>query len=79
MNVFDATEVTEAALLDDFIRGQQNGGRNFKAKRLCGLEVDHQIELGRLLDRKIGRLGAFENFIDVVACTPEPIGYIGTV
>jgi len=46
------------------------------AKGFCGLEIDHQIELGRLLDRQIGRLGAFENFIDVVACTAEQIGYI---
>src|SRR5712671_4775867 len=49
------------------------------AKGFCGLEIDHQIELGRLLDRQIGRLGAFENFIDVVACTAEQIGYIGAV
>jgi hypothetical protein len=32
-----------------------------------------------LLNRQIGRLGAFENFIDVAACTAEQIGYIGAV
>jgi hypothetical protein len=27
-----------------------------EAERLGGLEIDHQLELGRLLDRQIGRL-----------------------
>jgi hypothetical protein len=52
MNVSDATEVTEAVLLDDFVRGQQNGGRNFKAKRLRGLEVEDHLDSGGLLRRQ---------------------------
>src|SRR5260370_12891725 len=43
------------------------------AKGFCGLEIDHQIELGRLLDRQIGRPGGFENFIHVSARTAEEI------
>jgi len=35
--------------------------------------------LGRLLYRQIGRLGAFEDLIDVAACTNKQIGYIGAV
>jgi hypothetical protein len=31
------------------------------------LEIDHQLEFCRLLDRQIGRLGAVENFSDVDA------------
>src|SRR5262245_66342910 len=41
--------------------------RNLEAERLGGLEVDHQLELGRLLDRQIARLGALENPADVNA------------
>jgi len=32
---------------------------------LGGLEVDDQIELRRLLDREVGRLGALQNLVDV--------------
>ena len=28
--------------------------RHFEAKRPCGLEVDHELELGRLLDCELG-------------------------
>jgi hypothetical protein len=34
--------------------------RNSHTNRLSGLEVDHQLELGRLLDRYVGDLGATE-------------------
>jgi len=35
--------------------------RDFEAELLRGLEIDYQLELGRLLDRQIGGLGACEN------------------
>src|SRR2546429_4694182 len=35
--------------------------------------IDHQFEFGRLLYREIGRLGAFEDLIDVAGCTAEQI------
>jgi hypothetical protein len=35
--------------------------RHGKAVRVGGLEVDHQLEFGRLLNWQIGRLGAFED------------------
>jgi hypothetical protein len=36
-----------------------------QAERLGGLEVNQQLELHRLLDRQIGRLGAFQDFVHV--------------
>jgi len=36
-------------------RGEQRR-RHFDAERLSGLEIDHQLVLGWLLDRKIARL-----------------------
>src|SRR5262245_66226086 len=35
--------------------------RHFQAKRLGGLEVDDQLELGSLIDRQLGRPRALEN------------------
>ena len=42
-------------------------GGTVEAKRLGGLEVDDQFELGRLHDREVGRVGTFENAADVNA------------
>src|SRR5215813_563219 len=40
-------------LLDDLIRPPQHRRRDRQAERLGGLEVDDQLELGGLLDRKV--------------------------
>jgi hypothetical protein len=41
--------------------------RDCEAERLGGLQVDHQLEMGRLLDRQIGGLGALEDLSGVNA------------
>jgi hypothetical protein len=38
--------------------------RNDKPERLGGLEVDHKIKLGWLLDRNVGGLRPAQNLID---------------
>src|SRR5262249_43904072 len=38
---------------------------------LGGPEVDYKFEFGRFLDRQVGRLGAFENPVDVCRRAPE--------
>src|SRR5262249_31357808 len=45
--------------------GEQHGG-HVEAERLCGLEVDDQLELGRCLDWKIAWTFALENARDVL-------------
>src|SRR5260370_982275 len=52
-------------LLDYLIRPLQERRRDRQSESLGGLEVDDQLELGGLLDRQVGRLGALENLIDV--------------
>ena len=42
-------------------------GGTVEAERLGGLEVDHELELGRLIDRQVGGLFALENPSDVEA------------
>ena len=39
--------------------------------------LNNEIELGRLLDRKVGRLGPAQNFIGIVAGTPKQSGMFG--
>src|SRR5215207_6736072 len=56
-----------AELLDYFISAGQERVWHPKAKPLCGLQVDDQLELGRLLNRQVGGLGTLEDPTDVEA------------
>ena len=42
-------------LLDYLVGESEELGRKLDAERLRGLEIDHQLELGRLLHRQLGR------------------------
>jgi hypothetical protein len=46
-----ALQQTCGRLFDDFIGAHKQALRNFEAERLCCLEVDDKLELGRLHDR----------------------------
>src|SRR5882724_10489081 len=50
-------------LLQDLVRPQPEGGRDREAERLRGLEIDHQLELGGLLDRQVGGPRALEDLV----------------
>src|SRR5712691_11797711 len=52
-------------LLNHLVSPEQERLRDCQPQRLCGLEVDHQFELRRLLDRKIRRPGALQDLIDI--------------
>src|ERR1700721_2321993 len=49
------------------LRAGGGGLRHGEAERLGGLEIDDQLEGGRLLHRQIGRLGAVEDLSGVNA------------
>src|SRR5262245_6177971 len=54
-----------ARLLNDLVRPSQHGLRDRETERLGGLEVEHEVELGGLLDGQVTRRGALENALDV--------------
>ena len=54
-----------AASFYDLVRDSEKRRWDGKARRLSSLEVDHQVELGRKLDRQLARFLALENAVNV--------------
>src|SRR5262245_35539517 len=52
---------TSARLFDHLVGAADKRQRNREAERLCGLEIDDQLDFRRLLDRQVGGLFAPEN------------------
>jgi hypothetical protein len=65
-----------ASPFNQLVRTGKDARWQLKAECLGGLEVDDHLELGRLLNWKIGRLGTPENLVDVVSCVPKHINKI---
>src|SRR5262245_15116965 len=61
---------------DHFVGGDEQARRYCKTKCFRRLEIDDSFVLGWHLHRKIGRLGAAQNSIDIPGRRPEHIGSI---
>src|SRR5512134_1128610 len=59
--------------LNNLIGPREHGGRDHDAEALRGVQVNHQLELRRLLDRHGGWLGASENLVDEDRSAAEEI------
>src|SRR5436309_13051637 len=60
----DAARGPSTPSLDHLFGNGEQRGRNAESERCGRLAVDRQLEFGRLLDREITRLLAFEDAID---------------
>ena len=54
-------------------------GGTVEAERLGGLEIDHQLVLGRRLHRQVGRLLALEDAVDVAGRAPVLVDEIRSI
>src|SRR2546429_7782421 len=72
-------------LFDNMTRPPQHRRRDRKAECFRGLEIDHQLELRRLLDGKVSGLRALEDLVNVHRGAvverrqASPVGYEDTV
>jgi hypothetical protein len=62
-----------AASFDDLVGKGEDRSRDRQPQRLRRLEIDNQLVLGRLLDRQVGGLGAFEDLVDVSGGAPPQL------
>src|SRR5262249_27884325 len=69
----DRTSLRLAHSLDHLVGVGEQRRRNFKAQYPRGLEIDDQLELGRLRDRQVGRLRALEDATGIDAHLTERI------
>src|SRR6516164_2267933 len=76
----DHTSLADLACSFDHLVGAgQHCRRHLEAKRLGGLQVDHQLVLGRRLYGKIGCSLALQDAVDVARRAPERIDGIRAV
>src|SRR3981081_4267341 len=66
-------------LLDHLIRSSQHRRRDRHTKGLGRLEIDHELELRRLLDGQVGGLGALEDLVHVRGRTPEEFAEVRSI
>jgi hypothetical protein len=70
---------TWPALFDHLVGAGEHGRWHGESQFLCGLEIDHQFVLGRRLYRKISRLLAIEDAIDISGRAPILVDKIGSI
>src|SRR5262245_46112527 len=75
----DAARGPSTPSLDYLVGAREHRLRHFEAERLGGLEVEHQLVLGRRLYRQVARLLALEDAIYIPRRAPELVDEIGPI
>src|SRR5205807_9363000 len=66
-------------LFDHLIGAREERSRHVDAERLGGLEVDHEPEVGGLLDRQVTDFGTFENPIDITRSSSKHVNFVRSI
>src|SRR4030095_854433 len=70
---------TRDASFNHLVGAGQQSRRHLDAERLSSPEVDGKLEFGRLLNRQVSRLGAFQDAIDIERRLAKLTGRIDAV
>ena len=71
--------VSISTSLDHLVGDGKESRRHLDAERPGGLQVDDELELGRLHDRQIGRLGALEDVAGIDAHLTITVREVGSI
>jgi hypothetical protein len=61
---------------DHLVGAEDERLRKSDTERLSSLEIKNQLEFGRLLNRKVGGLRAFQYSVGIGRCTADKIGEV---
>src|SRR5262245_45511881 len=75
----DAARGQSTPSLDHLVGKGEKAVRHREAERLGGLNIDNQLELGRLLHRQLGWLGALEHLARHDAGLAYDVGDVGAI
>src|SRR5215467_4457366 len=67
------------SLFDHLVDAGEQRRRHFEAERGGSNQIDHEIELGRLLNRNVRRLRAAQNLIDIIGGAPEQVAEVRSI
>src|SRR5215510_5822345 len=65
--------------LDDLVCPPEHRRRDRQTERLSGLEVDHQLELRRLLDGQVAGVGTLQNLVHVGSGAPRQVSKVRSI
>src|SRR5262249_43611250 len=65
--------------LDHLVGAREQRRWHVDAEDLSSRQIDDEIELGRLLDRDVGRLRTPQNPVDVVCGSPKQVGQVWSI
>src|SRR5262249_45196825 len=74
-----ATSTGKRSALDLLVGEQLQCVGHLNAEQSCRLQIDDQLELGRLHDRQVTRLRSFEDLTGVNADLTKHVQYIGSI
>src|SRR6516165_9062585 len=67
------------ALFDDLVGSGEDRGRDCKAERVCGLEVDDKLEFRWLINRNVARRCPIEDLVHVIRDPASELGGIARI
>ena len=77
--ISDIGTAANSALFNHLVGALLDVGRHVESERRSGFQIDQKLEPRRLLDREVGRLGAFENLVHVDGGTAIEVRPMRTV
>ena len=79
LNVRFVPKADIGTLFDHLAGFDEQRRRHRQSERLGGLQIDHEIEFGRLHDRQVGGFFAFEDATDIGSGVLVALGDVGPI